>query len=185
MRRPPGHRVALCGAVLALSLTSACSSQPRAATSTQAVQAAPSAPLGTDATAVSVAGVACNVTQPNGSTPPGERPSPSHYGNGRLWTALWTDGTVVFRPGGPGWLEPGDALGMKWPWWRAGSGPFSVTGRRLDGNAGPLTAVIPDGYGASGFQASGLIFPTEGCWEVTARVGADSLTLVTRVVRTN
>jgi hypothetical protein len=42
----------------------------------------------------------CEITAPNGETPPGERPSPGHHGNGALWTALWSDGTVIFRRGG-------------------------------------------------------------------------------------
>ncbi len=49
--------------------------------------------------------------------------------------------------------------------------------------APPLRADIPEGYGLSGFQASGVIFPTEGCWEVTGRVGNVSLTFVTLVVK--
>ncbi|HEV8636801.1 MAG TPA: hypothetical protein VG370_21490 [Chloroflexota bacterium] len=125
----------------------------------------------------------CPVTVANASTPPGERASPSYHGNGQLWTALWTEGTVVFRSGGPGSTEPDGALGMKWPWWRGVAGRLSIEGRRLDGPAPPLRAQIPDGYGESGFQATGLIFPAEGCWEVNGRAGAASLTFVTRVVR--
>jgi hypothetical protein len=41
----------------------------------------------------------------------------------------------------------------------------------------------PDGYGETGFHPSGLIWPGEGCWEVTARVGEESLTFVTLVAR--
>lgn len=57
----------------------------------------------------------CPVTVANGSAPPGERASPGYHGNGQLWTALWTEGTVVFRSGGPGSTGPDGALGMKWP----------------------------------------------------------------------
>lgn len=35
-----------------------------------------------------------------------------------------------------------------------------------------------DGYGTIGFRASGVSFPTEGCWEVTGRVGESALTFV-------
>jgi hypothetical protein len=45
-----------------------------------------------------------------------------------------------------------------------------------------MGANIPSGYGDSGFQATGIIFPTEGCWEVTGRVGEASLTFVTLVI---
>jgi hypothetical protein len=72
---------------------------------------------------------------------------------------------------------------MKFPWWRGVKGKLSISGKRLDSAAPPLRAAIPDGYGDSGFQATGLIFPTEGCWEVTGKVGEASLTFITRVVR--
>jgi hypothetical protein len=71
---------------------------------------------------------------------------------------------------------------MKWPWWRADDGPLRIEGRRLDGEAGALHASIPDGYSFD-FQATALIFPTPGCWEVTASAGRlPPLTFVTRVV---
>jgi hypothetical protein len=44
-------------------------------------------------------------------------------------------------------------------------------------------ADVPDGYGTTGFQASGVTFPAEGCWEVTGRVGEAGLTFVTLVLK--
>jgi len=123
----------------------------------------------------------CEVTIPNES-----QNSKSHggnYGNGKLWTSLNPDGTVVFRPGGPGFLLPDGSLSMKFPWWRGVVGKLRVRGRRLDAAAPPLRSSISEGYGETGFQATALIFPTEGCWEVTGEVGKASLTFVTRVVR--
>jgi len=125
----------------------------------------------------------CSVTIPNGSTPPGERPSSLHHGNGDLWTVLWPEGRVVFEPGGPGFVSADGSLSMKWPWWRGGRGRLSIDGRRLDASAPPLRSKIPKGYGGTGFQATALIFPTEGCWEVTGKVGQATLTFVTLVVR--
>lgn len=125
---------------------------------------------------------ACEVTRPNGQTPLGEASSPHFHGNGSLWTQLWPEGTVVFEPGGPGFVEPDGSLSMKFPWWRGVRGQLTIEGRRLDAPAPPLRADIPSGYGDIGFQAAALIFPTEGCWEVTGRVGNASLTFVTRVV---
>jgi hypothetical protein len=98
-------------------------------------------------------------------------------------TDLWPDGTVVFRPGGPGFVTADGALGMKWGWRRAVRGQLRIEGRRLDEPAPPLRAQIPAGYGDFGFQSSALIFPTPGCWEVTGRVGTASLTFVTLVQR--
>jgi hypothetical protein len=64
------------------------------------------------------------------------------------------------------WVRPGQAL--------------NVTGTRLDGTSAPLKAHIPGGYFSS-FQASGLYFPTAGCWQVDARAGGQSLRFVVRI----
>ena len=126
---------------------------------------------------------ACQPTPPNGSTPPGERPSASHHGNGSVWTVLWPEGTVVFRPGGSGFVLRDGSLQMKFPWWRRAEGRLVIEGQRLDAIAPPLQAHIPAGYGASGFQATSLIFPTPGCWEVMGRVDDTSLRFVVKVVK--
>lgn len=109
------------------------------------------------------------------------------YGNRLLSVfGLWSDGTVVFRPGGPGFITGDRSLGMKFGWMRGVSGPLKITGHRLDGDAPPLRARIPDGYGELGFQATALVFPTPGCWQVNAQIGdlADSkLLFVTKIVK--
>jgi hypothetical protein len=125
----------------------------------------------------------CDTTKPNGNVPPGERPSPNHHGGAGIWTVLWPDGRVVFKPGGPGFVLEDGSLAMKFPWWRGVKGKLIIEGRRLDSSAPPLRASIPDGYGDTGFQATSLIFPTPGCWEVTGRVGNASLTFVVHVVK--
>lgn len=129
----------------------------------------------------------CPVTLPNGSLPPGEKPPPpghpnDAYGNGKLWTVLWRDGKTLVKPDQ---IDPDGTLDMKYPWWRGPGvrGPLTITGRRLDAPAPPLRAFIPIGYGDTGFQASGLLFPTEGCWEVTGKSGDASLTFVTLVMK--
>ncbi len=104
-----------------------------------------------------------------------------NHGNAALSTALWPEGKVVFNPGGAGFVLENGALSMKFPWWRLVRGRLTIEGRRLDGPAPPLRARIPDGYGEIGFQSTALIFPTPGCWEVTGRVGDQSLTFVTLV----
>ena len=56
----------------------------------------------------------------------------------------------------------------------------------MDGDTSPLRAEVPGGYGEVGFQASALVFPTPGYWQVNAQVGdrTDSqLTFVTKVVK--
>jgi hypothetical protein len=142
----------------------------------------------------------CAVTAPNQSQPPvknfggGVTYSPDYkgprdgfvkdsYGNGKLWTILWPDGTVVFQPDGPGFVGEDGSLSMKWGWYRGVRGRLTIRGKRLDGTAPPLRANIPEGYRDTGFQSTALIFPTEGCWEVTGQVGETTLTFVTRVIR--
>lgn len=72
------------------------------------------------------------------------------------------------------------SMRIKFPWWgsrRAGAN-LSVTGTSLDPSARPARAHISPGHtGAPRFWASGVIFPTEGCWRVTARAGRAKLTL--------
>lgn len=127
-------------------------------------------------------GSTCEITKPTGGTPPGAgRPHGLYHGNGKLWTVLWPDGTVVFKPGKSGQIRPDGRLQMKFPWWRAVDGPLHISGRRLDGAAAPLAAIIPKGYGNTGFQVSSLVFPTQGCWEVTGQVGDTALTFITGV----
>ena len=106
------------------------------------------------------------------------------YGNSKLRVGLyWPDGTVVFRPGGPGFITPDGSLGMKFGWWRGARGKLSISGKRLDAPAPRLRAQLPEGYGYGGFESSYLIFPTSGCWEVTGKVGEAKVIFVTRVVK--
>lgn len=121
----------------------------------------------------------CPVTAGNGSQPPGESvESPNFFGNGEVWTVLWPDGVILIPRSG---VDADGSLSMKVPWWRGVEGRLTIGGRRLDAPGPPLRADIPQGYGETGFQATGLIFAGEGCWEVTGRVGAAELTFVTEV----
>jgi hypothetical protein len=122
----------------------------------------------------------CPVTPPNGETYTGE-PAGGNHGNTALVTWLWPNGKIVFRPGGAGFVLSDGALSMKFGWWRRITGSLRVEGRRLDADAPPMRASIPCCYEESGFQATALIFPTPGCWEVTGRVADGSLTFVTLV----
>jgi hypothetical protein len=107
--------------------------------------------------------------------------------DGTIFTELWPEGKVIFSPDGPGQIAADGSLGMKWPWYRTVPGEVIITGRRLDAAAPPMHPIVlrgvPDGYGETGFHPSGLLFLSEGCWEVTAKVGQASLTFVTLVVK--
>ena len=94
------------------------------------------------------------------------------YGNNALWAGL--------APAYDGrWYA--DPRGLKVLWWRAVEGKLTIQGRRLDGKAPPLEAHIPDGYGTSGIQATALVFPSEGCWEVAGHVADNELRFVVQV----
>jgi len=62
-------------------------------------------------------------------------------------------------------------------------GLLKIEGHRLDSPAPTLRSHVPAGYGDLGFQATYLIFPTPGCWEVTAHIGTASVTFVTKVIK--
>jgi hypothetical protein len=117
----------------------------------------------------------CPVTKPNGSQPPGETAiSAGYHGNGAVWTALPADGILYVR------REDDGRFSTKLPWWRGITGTLTIEGQRLDGT-GEFSAHIPDGYGDRGFQATGVYFSHEGCWEARGRVGAAELKFVVDV----
>lgn len=128
----------------------------------------------------------CPITQPNGNQPPASANVFSRgngdYGNDVLWTSLWIWGKErVYVPDSH--VNPDGSLGpMKWSWYRYVPGDLIIEGRRLDAPAPPLVGEGTDGYGDQGFNPSGLLFPTTGCWEITGRVGEGSLTFVVLVV---
>jgi hypothetical protein len=81
-----------------------------------------------------------------------------------LWAWWWgrtSDGSYKVL-----WVRPGQAL--------------NVTGTRLDGTSAALKADIPGGY-SSTFQASGLYFPTAGCWQVDAHASGQTLRFIVRI----
>jgi hypothetical protein len=138
---------------------------------------------------------------PNGNTPPGERQSASHHGNGALWTVLPGDGRVVgvdeellsdhaalariVGHGIFGHVGSDGSIRTKFPWWWGGPGikpRLNITGRRLDRPASPLRLEARPGSGEPDFWASGIIFPTDGCWKVTGRAGDAALSFVVQVI---
>ena len=126
---------------------------------------------------------ACSPTQPNGDSPPGEDPSPGFFGDGRLYTsALSTGGEILAQSA---FVGVDGSIGWKFPWWRApgvgAAGDLRITGHETHTGAA-IVASIPDGYGQR-FQASGITFPSEGCYEITAQSGVARLTFVVRVLK--
>lgn len=75
--------------------------------------------------------------------------------DGRIWASA--PGLQSYRP-----------EGNKVLWVKPGGSELHVEGRRLDGEAGPLEVGMPCCYYGS-YQASGVTFPTPGCWEIEAK----------------
>jgi hypothetical protein len=102
-----------------------------------------------------------------------------------LAVVLWPKGRLLAGrlPDGSSYaeIEPDGSISAKLGWWRATEGPLTVEGERLDGAAPPLKADVPDGYGPTGFQPTGITFPTEGCWKVEGSVGGARLAFVVLV----
>jgi len=125
----------------------------------------------------------CPVTVPGGELP---LPEPDfNYGDRSLAASIWPEGRLVAGtlPDGSAWAEinADGSIYAKLGWWRGVQVRLSIEGERLDAPAPPLRAHVPEGYGPSGFQATGLTFPTTGCWRVRGRVADASLTFVVRV----
>lgn len=79
-----------------------------------------------------------------------------------------------------GTFEVVTAGGAKVPWIRPSIKPIALEGKRLDAEAPPAhLSQCSECY--SFFIATALIFPTEGCWQVTARVNDSALSVVMQV----
>ena len=124
------------------------------------------------------AAAACPVTEPAWLLPPedsavGNAPSHGYYyanADRSILSAAWwwkaEDHT----------LRPSEE-GIKTGWFRPAGAELTITGVRLDGDAPPLSSNVPCCY-PTRFQASGLIFPTEGCWEVNAEAEGETLSFI-------
>lgn len=125
---------------------------------------------------------ACPMTVPNTRVVPDRltRYYGVNHGNGLLWVSLWPEGRVTVPPAS---VNADGSIDAKFPWYRVVKGLLTITGRRLDAPAPLAQARVPSGYGPAGFQSTAVIFPSEGCWRITGRIGDVSLTFVTKVVK--
>jgi hypothetical protein len=128
----------------------------------------------------------CNVSVANAATrAPRPVPRSFNFGNATIAVALSpANGHIVAGklPGGGvrATIRTDGKIDAKVGWWRAGERLIRITGHRLDAIAPRLTAHVPEGY-SRGFQATGLHFPTPGCWRVTGSYAGRSLSFTVLV----
>lgn len=166
----------------AATLASPTGSAPPPSNTLSITQPASAIPLSADATAT------CPVSEPNATRVVLgiSRQFGYQSTDGTLITELSPEGMVFFRPGFLGHIHPDGSLEISWPWFRTIKGEIVIEGRRLDAEAPPMPQVILrgrlNGYGETGIHPSTLIFPSEGCWELTASVGETTLTFITQII---
>jgi hypothetical protein len=96
----------------------------------------------------------------------------SHITNVKLASAWWTEQEA--------YQLVASEDGFKVGWFRPEGAELEITGQRLDAQALPLKADIPCCY-PTRFQATGLLFPTAGCWQIVAKAADSELSLIVRV----
>ena len=118
----------------------------------------------------------CDLTEPAWEVPP-EDPAVSGsaaYGyyylndNRSIWASAWWYGQEA------DYLRASEE-GIKVGWFRPAGADLEISGQRMDATAPPLESHIPCCY-PTRFQATGLYFPSEGCWQVTAKAEDQVLT---------
>lgn len=120
----------------------------------------------------------CPVTQPQWATPPEDaavdnEPAPGYYfvnEDRTIWASAWWGDASDYQ-------LRSSQQGVKVGWFRPAGKTLNITGQRLDGEDAGFEAIVPCCY-PTRFQATGLVFPTAGCWEVTAEAGGSELVFV-------
>lgn len=119
-------------------------------------------------------GAPCGLTEPIPDEPPSD-PHASSFGRGPWY--INSNRTIWADPWHP-WTA--SSKGVKVLWIRPAGEPLAVEGRRLDGAAPPLAALVPCCYPWT-YQSTRLTFPSEGCWEIAATAGTEKLTFTVAV----
>lgn len=141
--------------------------------------ASPSSPM--ESSAESASARACPVTEPMWIKPPEDSavegsPDYGYYyvnEDRSIWASAWWTGEEET------YLRASEE-GVKVGWFRPAGAVLAITGHRIDGQAPALHAHVPCCY-PTRFQATGLFFPTEGCWEINAKAADSKLSFILKV----
>ena len=122
---------------------------------------------------------ACSVSTPAWVKPPDDSavdgsPEYGYYfvnQDRSIWASAWWTGQLEE------YQVRASKEGIKVGWFRPAGESLEITGKRLVGQAPPLDTHVPCCY-PTRFQATGLYFPTEGCWEITAKATESELSFI-------
>lgn len=113
-----------------------------------------------------------------------------YFGNDTIWSYTDSaDGVFIDKR----IIQSDGTAQMKWPWFHKSTvvGEMSAKGRLVNGNDDTnvinllespneaQAAGIPEGVAVT---VSYMVFPAEGCWEITATKGSESITFQTEVI---
>jgi hypothetical protein len=143
-----------------------------------AIEGLASPPTPDPSAAATATASACPETKPKWVKPPEDSavsgsPEFGYYYVNKdrsIWASAWWEDAEDYR------LTASED-GVKVGWFRPAGATLVISGRRIDGKSEPLDAHVPCCY-PTRFQATGLYFPSAGCWEVSARAGESELTFV-------
>ena len=120
----------------------------------------------------------CPLTKPVWEKPPADSAIPDAPAYGYYFVnedrSIWASAGWTGEEGTP--LQVREE-GIKIGWFRPAGATLEISGHRLDAEAPALKSDIPCCY-PTRFQATGIYFPTEGCWEVDARAEGKELSFV-------
>jgi hypothetical protein len=194
VRLGPGLAFGAAGAVIVVLAGIVLAGQLSPGRAPAAVGAVPPTPTASPSPATPTSTPRCDVTvpeppfippDPDLRTPPADYGT-AWYGTADLWTMLDLDGDVW----GP-WVRADQGLPQKTFWWSVDWVPqdelqpaITVTGQRLDG-PGSFRFGDPGTNATADFGTAmlvGIDIPTYGCWRITARYRAASLSYVVSIV---
>lgn len=91
------------------------------------------------------------------------------FGKDDLW--------VILPKGSWARADSNGTYGLKMGWYRLSKGQMHLRAELVDGSK-VASPHVPGGYPETGWQATGLDFPSVGCWRVTGSLGNTQVAFV-------